>query len=167
MPQDPKVSHGEFHASVPPSKPPPDADKHAPGTKVGNDAVPEFHATTQPSGTAPASRTFEPNYTESGSGQSADAEDTITGATSQDVYKGLGKPVQGQTTGDLRHDTSQRSGLEGVGTSAEDSISKRGLDRDVAKGGITRDDVSAEKRAAMKDVGDRESENAEDVARES
>ncbi|OBT67191.1 hypothetical protein VE03_02602 [Pseudogymnoascus sp. 23342-1-I1] len=162
------ISHGEFHASVPRSKPM-EADKHAPGTKVGNDAAPEFHATTLPSGTAPASRSFEPNPKNIVPGQSpelsnpdtwVDAESTITGATTQDVYKGMGKPVQGQTTGDLRHQTSQRSGLEGVGTSAEDSISKRGLERDVPKGGKTRDDMPVEERATMRDVGDREPESA-------
>ncbi|KFZ05424.1 hypothetical protein V501_08357 [Pseudogymnoascus sp. VKM F-4519 (FW-2642)] len=138
MPTDPIVSQGEFHASVPPSRPI-EADKHAPGTRVGNDAAPEFHASTQPR----AQDTW------------VDAESTITGATSQDVYKGLGKPVQGQTAGDLRHHTSQRSGLEGVGTSAEDSILKRGLERDVPKGGKTRDDMPAEERATMLGVGDR------------
>ncbi|OBT48189.1 hypothetical protein VE00_01083 [Pseudogymnoascus sp. WSF 3629] len=163
MPTDPIVSQGEFHASVPPSKPI-EADKHAPATKVGNDAAPEFHASTQPSGSSPASRTFKPNPKNTVPGQSpelsspdtwVDAESTITGATSQDVYKGMGKPVQGQTAGDLRHHTSQRSGLEGVGTSAEDSIAKRGLERDVPKGGKTRDDMPAEERATMLGVGDR------------
>ncbi|KFY69738.1 hypothetical protein V499_09790 [Pseudogymnoascus sp. VKM F-103] len=163
MPTDPIVSQGEFHASVPPSRPI-EADKHAPGTRVGNDAAPEFHASTQPRGSSPASRTFKPNPKNTVPGQSpelsspdtwVDAESTITGATSQDVYKGLGKPVQGQTAGDLRHHTSQRSGLEGVGTSAEDSILKRGLERDVPKGGKTRDDMPAEERATMLGVGDR------------
>lgn len=163
MSTDPIVSQGEFHASVPPSKPM-EADKHAPGTKVGNDATPEFHASTLPSGTSPASRTFEPNPKNTMPGQSpelsnpdtwVDAESTITGATSKDVYKGMGKPVQRQTAGDLRHQTSQRSGLEGVGTSAEDSILKRGLERDVPKGGKTRDDMPVEERATMLDVSDR------------
>ncbi|KFY23887.1 hypothetical protein V493_05575 [Pseudogymnoascus sp. VKM F-4281 (FW-2241)] len=174
MPTDPIVAQGEFHASVPPSKPT-KADKHAPGTNVGNAAAPEFHASTQPSNTSPPSRTFKPNPTNTVPGQSpelsnpetwVDAESTITGATSQDVYKGMGKPVLGQTTGDLRHQTSQRSGLEGVGASAEDSIAKRGLDRDVPKGGKTKDDMPPEERATMADVGDREPENAEEVARE-
>jgi hypothetical protein len=171
---DPLVAQGEFHASVPASKPT-SGDKHAPGVKVGNDAAPEFHATTQPSGTAPASRTFESNTKSALPGQSpelsnsgtwVDAESTITGASSQDVYKGMGKPVQGQTTGDLRHQTSQRSGLEGVGANAEDPISKRGLDKDVSKGGKTRDDVRAEERATMADVSDREPVSAEGVASE-
>lgn len=95
-----------------------------------------------------------------------DAESTITGATSQDVYKGMGKPAIGQTTGDLRHQTSQRSGLEGVGANAEDSILKRGLERDVPKGGKTRDDMPVEERATMLDVSGRESVNADGVARE-
>ncbi|KFY20099.1 hypothetical protein V491_03987 [Pseudogymnoascus sp. VKM F-3775] len=143
MPTDPIISQGEFHASVPPPKPA-KGDKHAPGTNVGNAAAPEFHASTQRS----------------------DSESTITGATSQDVYKGMGKPAIGQTTGDLRHQTSQRSGLEGVGANAEDSISKRGLERDVPKGGKTRDDMAAEERATMLDVSDREPVNVDGVARE-
>ncbi|KAH8115937.1 hypothetical protein DFH11DRAFT_1876519 [Phellopilus nigrolimitatus] len=32
------------------------------------------------------------------------AEDTLTGATSGDVYDGLGHPGQGQTSAELRHD---------------------------------------------------------------
>ncbi len=56
--------------------------------------------------------------------EQAHASDTIGGATSGDVHKGLGKPVQGQTSNELRHDGERgrnnpgKGGPEGVGGSA-------------------------------------------------
>lgn len=51
--------------------------------------------------------------------------DTLMGATSQDVDRGLGKPLQGQTNVEVRHDGAHgrkkgTAGLEGVGASRED-----------------------------------------------
>jgi hypothetical protein len=43
---------------------------------------------------------------------------TITGATSKDVHTGLGKPIQGQSSTELRGDGSKNpSGLESAGVS--------------------------------------------------
>lgn len=83
---------------------------------VGNEGVPEFTAKTVPPGTAPSDRTFKPNSANAiPPGSEADnknkdadagtsASDTLTGATSGDVYAGLGKPVQGQSSAELEHD---------------------------------------------------------------
>jgi len=106
---------------------------HKPGVKASpNDNVPEFSAETLPAGSAPASRTFQPNPTgevppvanyssdmDPGSG-TANASDTLSGATSADVHTGLGHPGQGQTSTELRHDgehhrKKQGGGLIGVG----------------------------------------------------
>ncbi|KAI0084679.1 hypothetical protein BDY19DRAFT_514769 [Irpex rosettiformis] len=44
------------------------------------------------------------------------ATDTLTGATSQDVYRGIGKPWGGQTSAELHHDghTHRKRGLQGT-----------------------------------------------------
>ncbi|TAQ87995.1 hypothetical protein B7494_g3677 [Chlorociboria aeruginascens] len=95
---------GQFHARVPPSEPL-TTSGHAPGTKIGNDARPEFHAEVLPVGSAPSDRTFNPdpqgeipgqalNDNAQGEGRT-DALDTLGGATSADVNQGLGKPVDG------------------------------------------------------------------------
>lgn len=86
---------------------------------VGNEAVPEFTAKTLPPGSAPSDRTFKPNPANtipptaegdndnSNNNQDPDAttsaSDTLGGATSGDVYTGLGKPVQGQSSAELEH----------------------------------------------------------------
>jgi hypothetical protein len=101
--------------------------QHAPGTKIGNDAVPEFHAETLPAGTAPSESTFEPNPTSDVPGQAnnpdaterTNAQDTIVGATSQDVHTGLGLPIQGQSSQQLHGSgltkgTKEGSGLTGL-----------------------------------------------------
>lgn len=66
--------------------------KHAPGTKVGNDAVPEFHAETVPTGTAPKERVFASQAQDAvEEGNTTKAGDTITGADSAEVNTGLVK----------------------------------------------------------------------------
>lgn len=88
--------------------------KHKPGVLVGNEAVPEFTAKTLPPGSAPSDRTFKPNSantihptSETDDNKDPDAttsaSDTLGGATSGDVYTGLGKPVQGQSSAELEH----------------------------------------------------------------
>ncbi|KAK6208515.1 hypothetical protein QIS74_12033 [Colletotrichum tabaci] len=129
---------GEFHPSVPRSEPL-TTKGHAPGTKVGNDAYPEFHAQAYPAGTAPRENTFQPNAQET-PGQALNPEATtytaandFPGVTSADVHTGLGKPVQGQTSAELhganlgRRDR-ESAGLEGVGASGKDNFRERRLD---------------------------------------
>lgn len=135
---------------------------------VGNDAVPTFNAQTLPPGTAPADRTFEPeprNEVPSQASVSADADDhapltsasdTLGGATSADVYTGLGKPLQGQTSTELRHEGQHHrknpggygAGLVGTGASGASSgnqpadehvqPSQRGLEKEEATTAGTR-----------------------------
>ncbi|KAB8074234.1 hypothetical protein BDV29DRAFT_156836 [Aspergillus leporis] len=134
---------------------------HQPGRKVSpKDYAPEFHAETYPPGTAPASNSYTPN-TQSEVGSQAQnpnvdrshgkesvrttAEQTLVGATSQDVHTGLGHPGGGQTSAELRHDgqghrKNPGGGLESVGASQEPRFergipSQRGLERDEAQRG--------------------------------
>ncbi|KAF4547531.1 Hypothetical protein D9617_40g012700 [Elsinoe fawcettii] len=121
---------GQFHSSVPRSEPL-TTHGHQPGRIAGEkDAAEEFTAETLPAGSAPASKTFKPNNisdiptTGATSGQeTTSASDTIVGATSGDVHTGLGKPIQGQSSSEQRHDgkphrAGDGGGLEGVGASA-------------------------------------------------
>ncbi|KAF9871960.1 hypothetical protein CkaCkLH20_10592 [Colletotrichum karsti] len=138
---------GEFHPSVPRSEPL-TTKGHAPGTKVGNDAYPEFHAQAHPAGTAPRENTFQPNPTSETPGQalnpnvdpsSRTAATDFPGATSADVHTGLGKPVQGQTSAEMHGSNVGRrnkesAGLEGVGASGKDNFRDRRLDVGVAPG---------------------------------
>ena len=83
---------------------------------VGNEVVPEFTAKTVPPGSAPSDRTFKPNSanaippaseadnTSKDPDATISASDTLSGATSGDVYTGLGRPVQGQSSAELEHD---------------------------------------------------------------
>lgn len=135
---------------------------------VGNDAAPSFSAQTLPPGTAPADRTFEPETkTEVPSQASYPAEadedapltsasDTLGGATSADVHTGLGKPLQGQTSTEVRHEGEHHrknpggygAGLVGTGASgapsgnqtADERVqpSQRGLEREEATTAGTR-----------------------------
>ncbi|KAF6787309.1 hypothetical protein CSOJ01_15254 [Colletotrichum sojae] len=136
---------GEFHPRVPRSEPL-TTKGHAPGTKVGNDAYPEFHAEAHPPGTAPPEATFKPNPVSEIPGQALNpdattrtAADDFPGATSADVHKGMGKPLQGQTNREARgvhvgHRKRESAGLEGVGASEKDNFRERRLDRDVEPG---------------------------------
>ncbi|KAL3954743.1 hypothetical protein ACCO45_010306 [Purpureocillium lilacinum] len=131
--------------------------KHAPGTKVGKDHLPEFHAETHPPGTAPASRTFQPqpvNETVPSGGAVPAASDTLPGATSADVHRGLGHPGQGMTSQELHGGKRKKdgAGLEGVGANASDPAHERGFDRDYETGyrGKAREDYpGAEERVPV------------------
>jgi hypothetical protein len=92
-----------------------------------------------PAGTAPPERTFAPASTNSNDRPEDDdalvsAEDTLVGATSKDVHKGLGHPGSGQPASQ-KNPHKERSGLEGRGANPDDWVKKRGLDRDHEKGG--------------------------------
>ncbi|KAL1958429.1 hypothetical protein VTO42DRAFT_4530 [Malbranchea cinnamomea] len=136
--------HGQFKPSGPKAEPPPDHGKHAPATKVNSeDNMPTFSARTVPPGTAPQENLFQPNPTETVPSQALNeqpgpgiettqttASSTLGGATSQDVHKGMGKPVIGQTSAELRHEGQAHrkhpgTGLEGVGAS---ETGTRGVD---------------------------------------
>lgn len=52
----------EFHSKIAPDEPM-QTGGHKPGKMVGNDALPESHIEVLPAGTAPPSKTFEPNTT--------------------------------------------------------------------------------------------------------
>ena len=115
---------------------------------VGNDAAPEFHAQTLPAGSAPSDRTFTPNTTSEIPGQAdnenvershgkestkTNASDTLGGATSGDVYSGMGKPIQGQTAGDDKtlgggERSGGPSGIQGVDERVDPR--QRGLERE-------------------------------------
>ncbi|KAK2053048.1 hypothetical protein LY76DRAFT_525442 [Colletotrichum caudatum] len=131
---------GEIHPRVPRSEPL-TTKGHKPGVKVGNDAHPEFHAQAYPAGTAPKENTFQPNPPDvPGRALNPEAADytapnDFAGATSADVHTGLGKPMQGQTSNEVRgahprHRKKESAGLEGVGATGEDPIKKRHLDED-------------------------------------
>ncbi|KAF8848755.1 hypothetical protein BDZ45DRAFT_635311 [Acephala macrosclerotiorum] len=168
-------SQGEFHSRVPPSEPL-TTKGHAPGTKVGNDAAPEFHAETLPAGTAPSSRTFQPQTQNEIPGQAmnpnisketwTDAQSTINGATSADVHIGYGHPGSGQTSNELRGDgRKEKNGLVRVGADQSDSFRERGLDIGFPKG--TKDKSGTqEARQNVPGAEEREPVSAQPVASE-
>ncbi|KAI1363155.1 hypothetical protein F5Y08DRAFT_253026 [Xylaria arbuscula] len=135
--RNPESVQGEFHSRVPPSEPLTKGG-HKPGVLVGNDRVPEFHAETYPAGTAPREDTYQPRpegeYPAQAYGNAPSAADTLTGATSADVYTGLGKPIQGQERREIEkpsggHRKKERSGVAGVGGSEGiDSVRQKGAD---------------------------------------
>ncbi|KAK1993383.1 hypothetical protein LX36DRAFT_256793 [Colletotrichum falcatum] len=161
---------GEFHARVPPSEPL-TTKGHKPGVKVGKDAAyPEFHAQAHPAGTAPREKTFQPNAQDiPGRALNPDAADYMApdefpGATSADVNAGLGRPLQGQTSNEVRGAHPRRrkkesAGLEGVGACAEDSFKKRHLDLDY-------DPASRRNVSEMPGAEERYPATAEEVASE-
>jgi hypothetical protein len=124
-----------FHASAPRDEPLTKSG-HQPGKLVGNDAIPEFHAQTLPAGTAPPERyvcspltisniiltafqsTFKPNN-DADATSTVSAQDTIGGATSQQVHTGLGHPGSGQTSSELRHDNQRTGGVDGLKTAVQ------------------------------------------------
>lgn len=172
--QMPSGGSGEFHSSVERDEPltthgvsshPNNvhcslltAQQHKPGVLVGNDAAPEFSAQTLPAGSAPESKTFQPqNDADIPPPQQGVPQASATdfpGATSGDVNTGLGKPVQGQTSNELRHDTQRTGGLDGLKSGAQGKTvdahdplhaDQRALDKDEAV--VGRSDVpSAEER---------------------
>jgi hypothetical protein len=98
----------------------PNIPQHQPGKLVGNDAAPEFNAQILPAGSAPASKTFQPNPELNNQKMYQSASSTLTGASSSDVHTGLGHPGQGQTSNELRHpDKKGGNGLVGLADSVE------------------------------------------------
>ncbi|KGO74595.1 hypothetical protein PITC_002400 [Penicillium italicum] len=112
------------------------------GRKVNEaDQHSEYHAQPYPSGAAPASKSYVPNPVSSIPGQANNpnvsagqenevatytpGENTLLGATSGDVNRGFGTPMQGQTHNEARHNGAhgrkkQTAGLEGVGSSMQE-----------------------------------------------
>jgi hypothetical protein len=120
-----------IHRLTYPSFPP----QHKPGVKASpKDQVEEFKAKTLPPGSAPPDRTFRPNTQAEVPSQAnndatidnddaeetyTSAADTLGGATSADVNKGAGRPMQGETSTEIHHDgqhkrKKEREGLAGV-----------------------------------------------------
>ena len=110
--------------------------QHQPGRKVSpNDKAPEFQTKVLPPGSAPKDRTFYPQPADHEFPPVAkymnDAEleedvpittgeDTIGSTDSADVDKGLGKPLSGELSSELRHNgmhkrKREKQGLERVG----------------------------------------------------
>jgi hypothetical protein len=85
---------------------------------VGNDAALDFSAQTLPPGSAPSDRTFQPSPI-SGQNQNPEitdevrtsAKESIHGATSADLNKGIGQPMIGETSRELRHNAEIDAGL--------------------------------------------------------
>jgi len=124
------VGQGEFHDSIKPSKPLTHKG-HQIGQQVGHEAIPEFHAQTYPPGSAPKEHTFNPNPESSVPGQALnDNMDPsmrsgaldMPGATSKSVYdkSTFSRPMEGQTSREVRSNRAGRHGLEGVGASTPD-----------------------------------------------
>jgi hypothetical protein len=66
-----------------------------------------------------SSSTFQPNAGTDGP-STISAQDTIGGATSKDVNTGLGKPIQGQSSAELRDGSNQRTGgVDGLKTAVQ------------------------------------------------
>lgn len=123
------------------------------------DNEPVFHAETVPPGTAPRESVYVPHPNDSGSqalnpnverghgkeSVKTTAGQSLTGSTSQTVNTGIGKPTQGQTSTEIRHDGEHGRknpgvSLEGVGASKPDRFerdmpSQRGYERDDAQSG--------------------------------
>ncbi|KAK5626707.1 hypothetical protein RRF57_002422 [Xylaria bambusicola] len=129
---------GEFHSRVTPSEPLTKGG-HKPGVLVGNDRVPEFHAETYPAGTAPQEGTYQPHPSETETpaqayGTTPNVADTLTGATSADMYTGMGKPIQGQYHREIvkphgGHRKKERNGVMGRGgEEGVDSVRMKGAD---------------------------------------
>ncbi|KAL4879431.1 hypothetical protein BJY04DRAFT_193982 [Aspergillus karnatakaensis] len=148
----PNQQQGFFQPGVKPTGPnqqphgPLEAGKHKPGTKASPaDYAPEFHLETHPPGTAPAGSSYHPNAIDHTGEQALNpnverahgkesvkttAEQTLMGATSQDVHRGIGKPASGQTTSELRYGGEHANknpgrGLEGAVTGVNDEFGSR------------------------------------------
>jgi len=113
-------AQGEFHPRMPRSEPL-EKSGHQIGQQVGNDAVPEFHAKVLPAGSAPASKTYQPNPVNEipsqannpDVGSEATGALDMPGATSADVHTGYGHPGQGQTGSELHNDGKHKRVKEG------------------------------------------------------
>lgn len=125
------TQHNEFHPRVPRSEPM-TTKGHKPGVMVGKDAVPEFHAETHRAGTAPSENTFRPQPKSAQDTTTVtDAASTLTGATSQDLNQGMGKPIEGMTSQEMHgfKRKKERSGLEGInGSAGVNFIRRKGAD---------------------------------------
>ncbi|KAK2796575.1 hypothetical protein FQN51_009266 [Onygenales sp. PD_10] len=122
--RNPEFSHqeGEFHPGIHPSS---SMEKH--GHQMGRkatpaDRAPDFHAKTMPPGTAPPDSTWQPRTAYQEPSGAATANETLGGADSRDVNKGLGQHAWGETSAELHHDGEAHrkhhgSGYEGVGAS--------------------------------------------------
>jgi hypothetical protein len=138
---------------------------------VGKDALPEFSAQTLPVGSAPSDRTFQPSpildqsrNSNISSEQRTAAEDSILGATSADVNKGIVRPVYGQTSRELRSEGRKaRNGLAGVGADPRNAVRERALDTDFLKSPTGKGDMN---RPDMVGAEDKIPEGAEAVAAE-
>ncbi|KAJ5124137.1 uncharacterized protein N7515_007962 [Penicillium bovifimosum] len=94
--------------------------QHKPGTKLSElDQRQTYHMEGFPPGTAPASNSFTANPISEGGSQALNpnveagpdkeatytsVSDTLHGSTSADLNRGIGKPMQGQTSTEMRHD---------------------------------------------------------------
>lgn len=171
------VNQGEFRSRVPPSEPL-EKGGHKPGVKVGNDALPEFHAEQYPAGTAPAERTFQPRPTGEFAAQAHDPDqtqtnrtETLPGATSADVNTGHGKPLQGQENRELQHGGKRAhkregAGLEGVGASVGVDIGRQKGGHLPGGGVETGSEARGKASAAYPGATERVPESAEAVAAE-
>ncbi|KAJ5826838.1 hypothetical protein N7447_003601 [Penicillium robsamsonii] len=121
------------------------------------DQGPEYRARAFPPGSAPASDTYtgDPgdnynlnlNAEEEEENTYTSVADTFMGATSGDVNRGLGRPMQGQTNTEVRHNGAhgrkkQTSGLEDCGIERH-FAEQRDLEREEAiVGGTCGDKVN-------------------------
>lgn len=118
-----------------------------------------------PPGTAPASNSYTPNPISDPGSQANNPNvlrghgkqstytapgDTLTGATSRDLHRGMGKPLQGQTNVELHHDGAHgrkkdSAGLEAVGAYREDKgverrfADQRGYEKEQNQSGLRSD----------------------------
>ncbi|RPA86581.1 hypothetical protein BJ508DRAFT_321708 [Ascobolus immersus RN42] len=93
--------------AIKPGSEPLDRSGHQIAQPVGPNAhTSTFSAEAHPPGSAPQDKSHAPN-TDPGvlprDGPYSTGIDAIPGSTSQDVYKGLGKPIQGQDSAELHH----------------------------------------------------------------
>lgn len=151
-----------------------DAPQHKPGVLASDkDRAPEFSAQTLPAGTAPKESTYDPNPDLNNQKMYQKASETIPGATSADVYTGLGHPGQGQTSSELRHDgqhtaKKQRMGLTGLAQRADTNDKVTGRDPAFANQRNLEEDVPSGKRGNVGGLSaqEMEPESAERVAAE-
>jgi len=165
-------AQGEFHPRMPRSEPL-EKSGHQIGQQVGNDAVPEFHTKVLPAGSAPASKTYQPNPVNEIPGQAnnPDARSEATGAldmpgaTSADVHTGYGHPGQGQTSSDSNKGKKEGQSLQGLaeggsGIHGDENAEARRLQKDHVSGPAS----SREHNISLDGAETKEPATAEDVA---
>ncbi|KAI1127754.1 hypothetical protein F5Y10DRAFT_265772 [Nemania abortiva] len=108
---------GEFSSRVPHSEPL-EKKGYNPDVLVENDRIPEFQAQTHLPGTAPRGSIFQPHPEGEYPAQTWNATPstggTIESSTPQDVNLGIGRPIQGQGTREIKKHHGDYSGTEGV-----------------------------------------------------